>query len=73
MQKNVKYYEKQANVKLTDHQANFCQKSKKETFQYVSKKVYVPYVFKINGETYHILSENLSEDCKRIRFLHLYK
>lgn len=39
--------------------------------QHVRKKD--PYVFKINGETYNVLSENLSKDCLHIKFLHLYK
>ena len=47
--------------------------SKKEMIQDASKKVHGPYVFKINGELYHILSENLLEYCESIRFLYLCK
>lgn len=63
----------QANIKLTDHQADIFQKSKNEMIKDVRKKFLGPYVFKIHGKTYHVISEDLPEDWKYIIFFHLYK
>lgn len=49
------------------------QTSKKEMIHDLNKEYRGPYVFKIHGETYHVISNNLPEDGKNIRFLHLYK
>ena len=73
MQENVKHYEDQENMKLSDHEINICQRSKKKISHDVSKRALRPYVFKICGETYHVISENLPESSERKRFLHLYK
>lgn len=61
VQENVRYYEDQENMKLTDHQINICQRSKKEINYDVSKRDLRLFVFKICGETYHVISENLAE------------